>query len=54
MDLTNLLKQTFDFRPQAIVEFLELIQPVYHATASYGHFGRQGFPWEDKISAIVK
>ena len=54
MDLTNVLKQTFDFRPQAIVEFLHLIQPIYRATASYGHFGRQGFPWEDTVSARVQ
>ena len=47
MDLTNLIKQKFDFRPEAIVERLNLLQPVYRATASYGHFGRSGFPWEE-------
>jgi len=47
MDLTNLLKQTFDFRPEAIAERLNLFQPVYRATATYGHFGRSGFPWEE-------
>ena len=51
MDLTELLKKTFDFRPEAIAERLNLFQPVYRATASFGHFGRAGFPWED--TAVV-
>lgn len=51
MDLTALLKKTFDFRPEAIAERLNLFQPVYRATATYGHFGRVGFPWEE--SAVV-
>lgn len=49
MDLTNLLKQTFDFRPEAIAEKLDLRQPLYRATATYGHFGRAGFPWEGTL-----
>jgi len=39
----------FDFRPQAIVETLDLLQPIYRPTAAYGHFGRKsrkGFTWE--------
>ncbi len=46
MDLTNLIKEQFDFRPEAIVEQLNLLQPIYQSTATYGHFGRTGFPWE--------
>lgn len=48
-DFTNLIKQQFDFRPQAIVERLNLCRPIYQSTASYGCFGREGFPWEEKI-----
>ena len=48
-DLTQLLKKTFDFRPEAIAERLNLFQPVYRATATYGHFGRAGFPWEESL-----
>lgn len=44
MDLTNAVKQEFDFRPEAIVERLDLLQPIYQQTAVYGHFGRE-FPW---------
>lgn len=46
MDFTNLIKQEFDFRPEAIVERLELRKPVYQSAAVYGNFGREGFPWE--------
>ncbi len=46
MDLTNLIKQKFDFRPEAIVERLDLLRPIYFKTACYGHVGREEFPWE--------
>ena len=32
--------------PKGIIECLNLRQPIYRATASGGHFGRDGFPWE--------
>ncbi len=44
--LTPYLKQHFDFRPRAIIERLSLRRPIYRATAAYGHFGRDEFPWE--------
>jgi S-adenosylmethionine synthetase len=49
MDLTELLKKTFDFSHEAIAERLNLFQPLYRATATYGHFGREGFPWEESV-----
>lgn len=36
----------FDFRPQAIIERLELKAPIYRRTTNYDHFGRKGLPWE--------
>jgi S-adenosylmethionine synthetase len=36
----------FDMRPRAIIETLDLLRPIYQATASYGHFGRSEFSWE--------
>ena len=36
----------FDFRPAAILDRLGLRKPLYKSTACYGHFGRDGFPWE--------
>ncbi|MBI2099454.1 methionine adenosyltransferase [Candidatus Uhrbacteria bacterium] len=46
-DLSQVLARNFDFRPRAIIERLGLRRPIYRATASYGHFGREGFPWEE-------
>ena len=45
-DLTAYLHKHFDFRPRAIIERLDLRRPIYRQTASYGHFGRDEFPWE--------
>jgi S-adenosylmethionine synthetase len=38
--------RTFDFRPAAMIERLDLRRPVYRQTTNYGHFGRPGLPWE--------
>ena len=43
---TKLLGEKFDFRPKAIIEYLDLLKPIYFKTAAYGHFGRDGFSWE--------
>jgi S-adenosylmethionine synthetase len=48
-DLSPFLKEHFDFRPLAIIERLGLRQPIFQRTACYGHFGREGFPWEEII-----
>ncbi|NOY89806.1 MAG: methionine adenosyltransferase [Deltaproteobacteria bacterium] len=42
------VQQLFDFRPAAIIETLNLLRPIYRATAAYGHFGRteKSFTWE--------
>jgi S-adenosylmethionine synthetase len=37
---------TIDFRPAAIIEQLNLLQPIYRSTTNYGHFGKPGLPWE--------
>ncbi|MFA5594515.1 MAG: methionine adenosyltransferase [Trueperaceae bacterium] len=44
--LADLVQATFDARPAAIIEKLDLRRPIYAATSAYGHFGRPGFPWE--------
>ena len=40
------VNEVFDLRPGAIIRDLDLRRPIYRATAAYGHFGREGFPWE--------
>lgn len=46
--LVDIVKEVFDFRPQAIIDKLDLQRPIYRKTASYGHFGRddEDFTWE--------
>lgn len=41
-----LVKEFFDLRPYGLIKMLDLIQPIYQQTATYGHFGRDIFPWE--------
>jgi S-adenosylmethionine synthetase len=47
-ELVHLIKETFDLRPRAIIEHLDLCRPIYRQTAAYGHFGRPDLdlPWE--------
>ena len=47
--LADVVKKKFDFRPLAIIERLDLRQPIYFKTAAYGHFGKDGFPWEKVV-----
>ena len=46
----------FDLRPAAIIADLNLLRPIYSATAAYGHFGRElpNFTWErtDRVDAL--
>jgi S-adenosylmethionine synthetase len=51
MDLGEVVKRAFDFRPEAIAERLDLRRPIYRHTATYGHFGRLGLPWEEQANA---
>ncbi len=45
-DLSKIVRQNFDFKPQAIIERLGLRNPIYFQTATYGHFGKKNLPWE--------
>tara|TARA_Y100001970_G_scaffold197305_1_gene240043 strand:- start:31756 stop:32910 length:1155 start_codon:yes stop_codon:yes gene_type:complete len=47
-EIANLISNNFDFRPKAIIDYLDLKKPIYQATAAYGHFGRDIFSWEKK------
>lgn len=45
------IQKHFDLSPQGIIAKFQLKRPLYQATASYGHFGRDEFPWE-KLDSI--
>ena len=53
--IADIVTENFDFRPSKIIQKLDLLQPIYTATASYGHFGREneGFSWE-KLDMVEK
>ena len=53
--LTAICKKLFKMTPRAIIEQFKLQRPIYQKTASYGHFGRDIFPWEktDKAKQIA-
>jgi S-adenosylmethionine synthetase len=46
--LEELVRKHFDFRPRAIIDYLDLRRPIYRKTAAFGHFGRldADFTWE--------
>jgi S-adenosylmethionine synthetase len=46
--LEEIVRRHFDFRPRAIIEYLDLRRPIFKKTAAYGHFGRSEpeFTWE--------
>ncbi len=46
-DITEMVKERFDFRPEAIVEKLNLRQPFYQRMSEHGYFGKDGAPWEE-------
>jgi len=54
--IVELVREHFDLRPKGLVKMLDLLRPIYQATAAYGHFGRteSEFTWErtDKAEAL--
>src|SRR5437588_9249118 len=54
--ITDLVRETFQLTPGAIIKHLNLRRPIYRQTAAFGHFGRTGtgFTWEatDKAAEL--
>ena len=46
-DIEKAINKVFDLRPGAIIRDLDLRKPIFRKTAAYGHFGREGFTWEE-------
>ncbi|MBI9076175.1 MAG: methionine adenosyltransferase [Desulfatibacillum sp.] len=51
--IKEIILEVFDLRPAAIIQYLDLLRPIYRKTAAYGHFGREDedFGWE-KINRV--
>ena len=56
--ICDIINSVYDLRPAAIIEYLDLLRPIYAQTSAYGHFGRNepGFSWEktSEVEAIKK
>lgn len=56
-EIIRLIRKHFDLRPYGITRMLNLLQPMYQQTASFGHFGRIGsetaFTWEKTDKADI-
>ena len=54
--IVTLIREHFELRPRGLIEMLDLIKPIYRATAAYGHFGREDLDlsWEktDRADAL--
>ena len=54
--LEEIVRRHFDFRPRAIIEYLNLRRPIFRKTAAFGHFGRRDpdFTWEstDRVKEL--
>ncbi len=52
--ITAAVREMFPLKPAALIRHLDLKRPIYRASASHGHFGRDEFPWEktDMADAI--
>jgi S-adenosylmethionine synthetase len=52
----EIIREVFDLRPAAIIQYLDLLRPIYRATAAYGHFGRKEkdctWEWTNKADEI--
>ncbi|KAJ1565802.1 S-adenosylmethionine synthase isoform type-1 [Nowakowskiella sp. JEL0078] len=52
-ELLAIINKNFDLRPGFIVRDLDLTKPIYRKTASYGHFGRSEFTWEQPKKLVL-
>lgn len=52
--IIDLINTHFDLTPQGIINHHSLLRPIYKKTAAYGHYGREGLPWErlDKVDIL--
>ena len=53
--IEEIVKEVFDLRPAAIIEYLDLLRPIYRMTSAYGHFGRSEaeLTWEKTNKADI-
>jgi len=50
-ELSKRVRDAFDLSPRGIIEYLDLLRPIYIETAKNGHFGNPAFSWEGTQAA---
>lgn len=55
-EIADIVVKEFDLRPYSIIKTLGLRAPIYLQTSAYGHFGKDGLPWEkcDRVDDLKK
>ena len=48
-EILSIVKEKFDLTPNGIINYLNLRKPIFSKTTNYGHFGREGFTWENIV-----
>ena len=49
--IAEIAQQVFSFKPADIVSQLDLLRPIYRESTNYGHFAKEGLPWESTTKA---
>ena len=49
IEIKSFMDELLDTSLKGIIDGLDLRRPIYFKTASYGHFGRDIFPWEKVV-----
>ena len=54
-EIVRIIREHFELRPKGLIKMLDLIKPIYHDTAAYGHFGREDLElsWEKTDKAVA-
>lgn len=52
--IAETVSKHLDLTPKGIASLLGLKRPIFRPTAAYGHFGREGFPWEETNENLVQ
>lgn len=51
--LEDLVRQKFDLSPAGIINTFNLLRPIYQENVNYGHFGKEGAPWEEIVDLSI-
>lgn len=51
-EIVSIIDKNFDLTPRGIINTLDLEKPIFSKTTNYGHFGKEGLPWE-KVTNFV-